>query len=104
MAEIDWEKDEIKVVYSSLFEYWGHSAVSLFRKTEGGWQLCLADMSPTIIKRANFPKALCEAAGLTANDEKSRVVKSGSIKVVKDLFIPPPKPKLYMPKAKLYVP
>lgn len=91
---IDWKKGEYKIVYSDLFEF----AVTIYKKTKGEWKLAIADMSPSILSRTKFPKAICRAASQTAKDQQSRVVKNGKIEVVADLFVPPPKPKLYLPK------
>jgi len=95
---IDWEKDEYKIVYSDTFEFFRGSVVTIYRKQNNGWSLVLTDMSPSVLRYAKFPKVLCRAASLTADDEQSRMVKNGKIEVVKDLFVPPPKPKLYVPK------
>jgi hypothetical protein len=98
MAKINWDKGEFKVMYSDIFEFFGSSVVTIYHKTPEGWLLAIADMAPSILKRTKFPKALCRAAELTSKDEKSRMVKSGKIKEVNDLFLPEPKKQLFMPK------
>jgi hypothetical protein len=95
---IDWEKDEFKIVYSDIFYYFRQSVVTIYKKRAGTWSMAIADMSPSILVRCKFPKAICHAASLTTEDKQSRMVKNGKIEVVRDLFVPPPKPQLYIPK------
>jgi hypothetical protein len=95
---VDWSKGEYKVVYSDLFDFFRGSAVTIYKKHADEWEMAIADMSPSILSRCKFPKVLCRAAAQTSKDQQSRVVKNGKIEVVTDLYVPPPKPQLYVPK------
>jgi len=76
--KIDWsEPDRFKVVRSETFWPWGGGAVNIFRKSEENsnkWELILPDFSPSVLRMCKFPRLLCKAAELTAEDGHVRLV------------------------------
>ena len=102
MKLIDWDNPGmLKVVYSTTYDFFREAggAVSIFRKKKGEWVPIMPDMSPVILERANFPKIICKTAHLVALDRRDRIItEDGKIVFAPKLFVPPAKPKLFIPK------
>jgi hypothetical protein len=74
-ALIDWsEPDRFKVERSETFWPWGGNAVNIYRKSEEKWKLILPDFSPSVLRYCKFPRLLCKAAELTAEDGHVRLI------------------------------
>ena len=97
---IDWtEPNRFKVERSETFWPWGQDAINIFRRSEDKWKLILPDFSPSVLRMCKFPKLLCKAASLTAEDGHVRIVGKNRIKDKGKkitLVTRKPKPKLML--------
>ena len=92
---IDWsEPDRFKVERSETFWPWGQDAVNIFRKSGDKWKLVLPDFSPSVLRYCKFPRLLCKAAELTAEDGQARIVGKKSLKTKPTLIVRKSKPTL----------
>jgi len=96
--DIDWSApDTFKVERSEKFWLWGRDSINIYQKSGNRYVLVLPDFSPRVLRWCKFPKLLCEAAELTVEDGRVRLIGQNEIidlgeKVT--LVTRKPKPKL----------